>query len=251
MYEANVMARYDDRLYAAVGYRKGSDFIISTGASLSPGIVLNYSYEFSTQGIMNYSSGTHEISIGFLIRRSKSKTPPPTIFRENDETPAVDTTLAIRLKKLEIQLAECDCEKKEEMLTKLDERLKKLEVAVDVADAESWEKPFILENIKFGNNSSKLFASSFPELNKLADKMKRNPELILKISGYTDNNGSEKYNVKLSQDRADAVKSYLVKEGCEPDRIETIGRGQENPIASNDDPTGRALNRRIEGQFKK
>ncbi len=253
LYEASVLGKFDDRLWVAIGYRKGNDFVISTGAALTKNIVLNYSYEFSSQGIVNYSSGTHEISLGFLIKKTENKTPPPTIFRlaEEDEKPQIDPLIEAKVKKLEIQLEACMCEEKDDKITDLDNRLKKLEGSIDQLDAESWEKPFIMKNIKFGTNSSRLFASSFPELKKLSDKMKRDPELMIKIIGYTDSNGSKKYNLKLSSDRAKSVKAYLVKEGVEPNRVETEGKGPESPIESNETPAGRAQNRRIEGQFKK
>lgn len=252
LYEGGITAKFADRLWTNIGYRKGNDFLISAGAAISPYIAINYSYEFSNSGIVQLSSGTHEISIGFLLKKTKNQNPPLTIFTLKDENQVGrDTILQKRVEKLEAQLAACDCEKKEEMLTQLDNRLKKLESNLDELDAESWEKPFIMNNIKFANNSAQLFASSYGELNKLADKMKRDPELVIKITGYTDNVGSPKYNIKLSLDRANSVKAYLVKEGVEDDRIITEGKGDANPIAGNETPTGRAQNRRIEGQFKK
>ena len=68
----------------------------------------------------------------------------------------------------------------------------------------------------------------------------------LKLAGYTDNVGPTNVNLKLSQDRAQAVKSYLVSKGVSPSRIEATGYGRENPIASNSTPEGRKQNRRVE-----
>ncbi len=252
LYEAGISAKFADRIWTNIGYRKGNDFIISAGAAISPYIAIHYSYEFSNSGLVQLSSGTHEISIGFLLKKTKKQNPPLTIFTLKDENQVGrDTILQKRVEVLEAQLASCACEEKAEMITQLDNRLKKLESNLDDLDAETWEKPFIMNNIKFANNSAQLFASSYGELNKLADKIKRDPELIIKITGYTDNVGSPKYNTKLSLDRANSVKAYLVKEGIEDERIVTEGKGDENPIASNETPTGRAQNRRIEGQFKK
>ena len=65
------------------------------------------------------------------------------------------------------------------------------------------------------------------------------------FQGYTDNTGSEKYNQKLSQKRADAVRDYLVAKGIAASRLTAVGYGEANPIMDNKTATGRAFNRRI------
>ena len=64
--------------------------------------------------------------------------------------------------------------------------------------------------------------------------------------GHTDSVGSDKYNDRLSQRRADSVKAYLVSKGIEPNRIYTEGKGEKQPVASNKTKEGRAKNRRVE-----
>ena len=64
--------------------------------------------------------------------------------------------------------------------------------------------------------------------------------------GHTDSVGTDKYNNKLSQRRADAVKAYLVSKGIEPNRIYTEGKGEKQPVADNKTSEGRAKNRRVE-----
>jgi len=66
------------------------------------------------------------------------------------------------------------------------------------------------------------------------------------IEGHTDSQGSDTANLALSQARADTVREYLVSRGVAPDRIRSIGRGEAQPVASNDSPEGRANNRRVE-----
>ena len=66
------------------------------------------------------------------------------------------------------------------------------------------------------------------------------------VVGHTDNTGVLEANMKLSQDRADAVKAELVKRGVDASIITATGFGQENPIADNKTPAGRAVNRRVE-----
>ena len=76
--------------------------------------------------------------------------------------------------------------------------------------------------------------------------MKEVPTLKIELSGHTDNIGKDDYNLKLSQNRADAVKNYLVSRAVDPNRIDAVGYGETRPIVSNDTKEGRASNRRTE-----
>jgi len=104
-----------------------------------------------------------------------------------------------------------------------------------------------LNNIEFESNKSTLKESSFPELDRIAKMMAENSSVRVSIEGHTDSIGREIDNIKLSQDRAQAVVDYLLQQGVETDRIEAVGWGEAKPIASNDvEEGGRALNRRVE-----
>jgi OmpA-OmpF porin, OOP family len=89
-------------------------------------------------------------------------------------------------------------------------------------------------------------------LDEAARILQDNPAVRVTIEGYTDSIGSEAYNQRLSERRANAVKRYLVTQGVEADRLETRGQGESNPVAPNttpegrDNPEGRAMNRRAE-----
>ena len=82
--------------------------------------------------------------------------------------------------------------------------------------------------------------------------MKNNPSAKIQVSGHTDSRGDDAYNLRLSQDRAQAVVDYLVRNGIESSRLTAVGYGETRPIARNenedltDNPIGRQLNRRIE-----
>ena len=78
--------------------------------------------------------------------------------------------------------------------------------------------------------------------------MDENPQGTLIIEGYSSADGDEDYNEKLSEKRAQAVRSYLIKLGISPERLEVNSFGEVNPIGDNDNPSGRAINRRV--QFK-
>jgi len=102
-------------------------------------------------------------------------------------------------------------------------------------------------NLLFATNTSKILASSFASLDELAQYLQDNPTNTLRIVGHTDNVGSDAYNLNLSQQRADAVKTYLLQKGVPPNVIiESLGMGEASPIASNDTSEGRDENRRVE-----
>ncbi len=104
----------------------------------------------------------------------------------------------------------------------------------------------ILKNIFFDTDSYQLKAESRTELNKLLEFLKKNPAVKIEISGHTDNVGTEQHNQTLSEQRANEVKSYLTRAGISTDRIAAKGYGESKPVASNENESGRALNRRTE-----
>lgn len=83
-------------------------------------------------------------------------------------------------------------------------------------------------------------------LSNIVDILQKNPDMSIRIEGHTDNIGSMKYNIDLSQKRAQAVKNYLVEKGINESRVSVMGFGFKKPIAPNDTEEGRALNRRAE-----
>lgn len=83
-------------------------------------------------------------------------------------------------------------------------------------------------------------------LNTLAKALEENPDIRIKIDGYTDFIGSEGYNLELSVKRAKAIKNYLVNRGVKSSNISIEGYGKQNPIANNATAAGRAKNRRVE-----
>jgi outer membrane protein OmpA-like peptidoglycan-associated protein len=102
------------------------------------------------------------------------------------------------------------------------------------------------QNISFGAANAKLTARSNASLDQVVTIMNDNPTLRVRIEGHTDNAGNDEVNMKLSTDRAAAVKAYLVNKGISEDRITSEGFGETMPIADNNTATGRAKNRRIE-----
>jgi len=104
----------------------------------------------------------------------------------------------------------------------------------------------ILRNVFFNTGSHELLPESIFELEKLIEFLKQNPTLVIEIEGHTDNVGSQQMNQKLSEERAEEVYNYLISKGIKDYKMKYKGYGFAKPIATNDTPEGRSLNRRTE-----
>ena len=100
--------------------------------------------------------------------------------------------------------------------------------------------------VNFAFDSSDLTAQAKGNLDKIAKVFINNPNTEIMIYGYTDSKGKDEYNMKLSRNRANAVKAYLVSKGIGTKRINTQGMGEADPVATNETEAGRSLNRRVE-----
>ena len=103
-----------------------------------------------------------------------------------------------------------------------------------------------MQGIEFETGKSTIKKKSFPLLDQIANIFIENANYIIEVQGHTDNVGKPEMNLKLSQQRADAVKKYLEKKGVEASRMTAVGYGQEVPIADNKTKAGRQKNRRVE-----
>ncbi len=104
----------------------------------------------------------------------------------------------------------------------------------------------VLENIYFDYGKSILRPASVDELDKIVQILKEKPEIKIEISGHTDNVSSERFNLRLSSNRANAVVNYLISHGINSNRLSAQGYGFSQPIADNESPDGRQKNRRVE-----
>ncbi|WP_088324457.1 OmpA family protein [Polaribacter tangerinus] len=103
----------------------------------------------------------------------------------------------------------------------------------------------LASSIYFETNSSKIQSISYVTIDKIISLIKK-VDINFVIEGHTDNRNSDKYNLFLSQKRADAVKNYMVSKGVSEDRLKSIGFGESRPKFSNYNAGGRQLNRRVE-----
>lgn len=134
----------------------------------------------------------------------------------------------------EIIIAQAGVERK--LITFIEDKTK-------AANKETW---FSFDRILFEPGSSKLKPSSTEQLKNITELMKAYPNVEIKIGGYTDSTGNADANLKLSQERANAVMSELVKLGVPANRMKAEGYGSKFPVAPNKTPAGRSKNRRID-----
>jgi OOP family OmpA-OmpF porin len=108
------------------------------------------------------------------------------------------------------------------------------------------ERSVILQGVNFTTGKSELTEASKAILVEVARSLAASPGTRVEVSGYTDNTGSGKTNLKLSQQRAESVEAFLVQNGASPAQVSAKGYGEENPVADNKTKAGRAQNRRVE-----
>ncbi|MGB5024676.1 MAG: OmpA family protein [Saprospiraceae bacterium] len=135
---------------------------------------------------------------------------------------------------------------KAEAFIKTEEMKSMLLKALDSTNTNAADRIIRLDNIYFETGSATLDSISEMALNVLKETFDQYPKLKVEVSGHTDNTGAADLNLKLSNERATAIKNYLVSKGVSNERISALGNGSNKPVDTNDTDEGRAKNRRIE-----
>lgn len=107
-------------------------------------------------------------------------------------------------------------------------------------------KKLVLEGVNFDHDKATLREDAHPILDQAAEGLKEWGDVKVEVAGYTDSRGAAKYNLKLSQRRAEAVRAYLIGKGIDADRLTAKGFGESHPVADNKTAEGRFKNRRVE-----
>ena len=133
---------------------------------------------------------------------------------------------------------------------KMDKQARKITEALPGADVERVGEGIRLvlkeDAVRFDVNKATLTEQAKINLNKLVPVFKEYSDTNIDIFGYTDNSGRAEYNLKLSQNRAETVKTYLISKGLVSSRLKTTGLGIADPIATNETAEGKSQNRRVE-----
>lgn len=135
---------------------------------------------------------------------------------------------------------------------RMEEQKRQMEAATEGTDVQVSQTPDnrlkldIPSDITFDTGRAQIKPAMQPILDSFAASLMQNPNTLVTIVGHTDNTGSDAINNPLSINRAASARGYLVQRGVPYRRIQIDGRGSYEPIASNETPTGKAMNRRIE-----
>lgn len=173
------------------------------------------------------------------------------IARENvSQKQAEETVASAELRRKDILL---DAERQEsararDLAATMAGRAQELERQVSDLQAEETERGLVLTlgAVLFETNKATLQSGAQRTVQKVAEFLNQYPERNILIEGFTDSQGSDAYNQKLSQERAQTVRNELAKHGVAAGRVDIVGYGEDYPVASNDNAAGRQQNRRVE-----
>jgi outer membrane protein OmpA-like peptidoglycan-associated protein len=174
-----------------------------------------------------------------------------TLEQHSEQAAAQSTQYAQQLTQTQIEL-----QKNTQTLQQRQQELEEARIAADQAQAELRQAEAVreeegrliisLSGVLFEPNGDVLSKLAERRLDTVAHALGAYKDRPIVVEGYTDAQGSDSKNLELSQRRANAVREYLERRGVEPERIRAVGKGETNPVASNDTAEGRANNRRVE-----
>jgi outer membrane protein OmpA-like peptidoglycan-associated protein len=134
----------------------------------------------------------------------------------------------------------------------LDNQARELD-AIPGADVQRRDDSLLVNfesSLLFDTNKSQLQPGAYDKMRSLATTLNNYPQSRVIIKGHTDSSGDDRFNQRLSEERADVVRAFLVSEGVSSSRIEAVGFGESMPVASNGTEAGRQQNRRVEIEIR-
>ena len=235
-FDINVDVNYNDFIYGGVGYRTGVGIVGRVGVSIYKMFFIGYAYEIPMQNIASYGSGSHEINIGLKFCK---KNKPPVVedvpVEDSRETVAAATQSVDTVTIVETIVDTLIVEKIDTVFIE-----KPSDAAVKRAMVQA------SDHLEFENDRAIILKGSYGDLESLTNLLLMREELKISLEGHTDSNGTEEYNMRLSQNRVEAVKDFLVANGVAASRIKITYFGESKPIADNKNEEGRSKNRRVE-----
>ncbi|MCP5056011.1 MAG: OmpA family protein [bacterium] len=134
----------------------------------------------------------------------------------------------------------------------LDRQAEEIDAIPDAQVERREDRLFVAfpNDVMFDTGSHALYPGAYSRLDRLVDSLLRYPDTEVVVKGHTDSTGNRDSNLSLSEDRADAVRRYLIAKGVSPSRVTAIGFGEAMPLATNETRVGRQKNRRVEIEIR-
>jgi outer membrane protein OmpA-like peptidoglycan-associated protein len=174
-----------------------------------------------------------------------------TLFWAMTTAPAQTTEKQIAREQAELEKKRTELERKSAELQQREAEIERARQALQNQQSGRSLSMNLSGDVLFDYDKATLKPASEEALKKVAVVLSQFPESMVTVEGYTDSKGSKAFNMQLSQERANAVKDWLVRNGNVPANITARGFGEQSPVAPNtnvdgsDNPAGRALNRRV------
>jgi outer membrane protein OmpA-like peptidoglycan-associated protein len=150
----------------------------------------------------------------------------------------------------DLQKQQSDAERQQAQIAAENAQREAADLAAQLRDLQARQTDrglvLTLGDVLFDSGQATLKPGAASTIDRLAAFLSRAPDRSVAIEGHTDSVGTESYNLSLSENRANAVKAALVTKGIPADRVITVGKGEGQPVASNDNSAGRQQNRRVE-----
>lgn len=221
--DINAQVTYNKLITLGVGYRTNTGLLARFGLQIKDMFQVGYAYEFAGNQLRSFTSGTHEIMLGFKLRKKVKNIEPEQVTTEPE--PIVEEIITE------------DIVEEEELI---------VEAPVEIPEPEKVDETIFDFDIRFPLNNSDIDNSFTNELDKIVEAMKNNPDIKLEVIGHSCDLGSEIVKRNIAQERADIVTNYLTSKGIDASRISNSGKSDKEPIVPNNSEENRKKNRRVE-----
>lgn len=233
-FDINVDVNYNDFIYGGVGYRTGVGLVGRIGVSIRKLFFIGYAYEVPMHNIASKSAGSHEIAIGLKFCKKDKETPNELLTDVDDASRSMDP-IADTVRIIETILDTLIVERVDTVYMDKPTNSDVTKAMITAAD-----------ELEFEHDKAIILKKSHGDLESLVNILAIREELSISLDGHTDSDGTEEYNMRLSKNRVEAVKKFLVANGIEASRIKTSYHGESKPIADNSSEEGKSQNRRVD-----
>ena len=220
-YDISIQTDYSDDIWIGCSYRDQDALVFMFGVN-KDNYSIGYSYDKIISDISYHASASHGVVLKYRFSDKKDTKIKIESYKDTDKDGVID--------KLD------NCPNTPGTNNGCPVFTKEEKSIIDTA----------LVNLEFQFNNPNISSSSYPYLEKLAFMLSQNKDINLVISGHTDNIGADDFNLNLSKQRAENVMLFLVNRGLDVRRVRLEYHGEDKPIASNQNYTGRSKNRRVE-----